>query len=582
MRREAVCRRAGSVAQTALIVALLCALVVQNLTRVARLYDHASPLSNALENTPARTADSELSKCAEHRFEQLGSAAKRANGSSDAVCWTSPSTGECVETYLLVFDLWERLVNFRSAFLNLVYVTHEMKIHLVEPFVFNSKVHGAHRFPHDFLKRKHRVQPMSAYFDLESLRERFPHVVPFERWAQRSAVMLRDEDWLLASKLSAVVKYHWLPRTPSKNGGTFGDPDARNTRMATTTALNSAVRREFQQGHEHSVDDGEVASDATQEEPESDGNSSFRNTSTPAHGAIAAEKRELYWWCGNSSSSAANNHFLAPNVVYERDLCVDGTAVMKRELRLGRTHLDAMLDHINQGRIDRSVPLSIALANFRKHAYPEYIRKLQRKYEQEAEPRLRLGRLPMRLAREMLQNEMGDAAGARVVAVHFRAGVAMARTQELDGGKFFQKWAHKCVGELLARAHTEYERLAAQSAGGTKPRFFLASDLFNDAMFGGERASSPLVFDVLDEMRRRLIAGLPGVFTTRLRQLELDGHGDLMGLASVVDMAACTLAEAFVSQRDSFAKLVSAERGFMNKTSVIGTFCAWSKKHAVT
>jgi len=410
--------------------------------------------------------------------------------------------------YLMVLDLWERIVNFRSAFIQLALIAQQANLILVEPFVFEAKVQHAMRVPEHFSDRGQNIQTLSTYFDTTKLYEQGA-MVSYPTWATQAAVLLSTDQhnssrasWEHVSRLSALAVFVWAKD--------LADGDER-----------------------------------------------------------------LFWWCDGHSAFGASYpsvademRRLSPHVVFERTVCINGkVAVESAEVDLA--FFDDLFGFVEAGLDDKDgssrAHITIAFENYRKLAFETLARQIRTQSGAPVDSMLRLSPFAYERAALVLDSLRHSQQAEIVIAIHLRAGRAMKQAAALPFSEdesssvhrpsVLVKWAESCIAKLAL----EVDKVRGRDA--ERVAYYVASDIFNDGMKGGESPINAGVSLDLDAIRSIMGSYFPDMHVLDLDALQLNrDQSDVMGLSSLTDMAVCARADHFISMRDSFAKLVVAER----------------------
>lgn len=106
--------------------------------------------------------------------------------------------------FVLVLDLWERMVNVQGGLKRLVQLGVDAGFTVVEPFVFESKVSRHLSVPRHFEKRGLAPQPASTYFSTDELHST-SRFVSFDAFASLS----KSSDDAARIHLDAVLYFTW-------------------------------------------------------------------------------------------------------------------------------------------------------------------------------------------------------------------------------------------------------------------------------------------------------------------------------------------------------------------------------------
>ncbi|KAA8494960.1 hypothetical protein FVE85_3201 [Porphyridium purpureum] len=430
------------------------------------------------------------------------------------------SHGQCANEFIVLLDMWERLVNFRSGLIHMMYASMDAGFVVVAPFVHQTKVSRMFSLPHHFLERRMKVTPLDTYFDVDTVR----HIVPvadFEDWAGRTKKFLRGNEWRVVSVVSALVKFGYSGITISN--GT--EPYAW-------------------------CDDADVENDV-----------GIRNRRGQIEHLDAGKYRAL-----------------TKHVVYERIVCVDGRTVSGESIT--KEHFRKLFQFVRDGVSDPDMPITLAFGNYRKEAYVEYAyrtaKTLAPKFNSKniLSDSLGLSKLAYTQADRFIESKMGGSPA--YIAVHFRAGKTMDRVQTSDfSGEYFKQWGEWCLRQL----HEEVQKIQREHPD-TNFSFYVATDLLNDGMRGGEAPRGLAIAAVLKALHENLFSYFPGAATLDSNTDLHDVGADTMGMASLTDLSMSVKATHFVSQLDSFSKMVGWERQRLNLSPSHIRGCAHSIQDA--
>ncbi|KAA8494966.1 hypothetical protein FVE85_3207 [Porphyridium purpureum] len=419
--------------------------------------------------------------------------------------------GQCVQRFVMLLDLWERLVNFRSAFIHMMYIGKDVGFSIVTPFVHETKVQYGLHTPYHFIKKKMPVATLDHYFSVEEIRK-FGNLEDFHTWAQMTSRFLQGNEWRLVSVVSALVIFVW------------------------------------------------------------------ENSAIPP-----AKNRALFWWCDESMSVLAKSSTpppqiegygaLSPHVIYDKILCVNGAEATQNS-NLGHEHFDEIFDFVQSEVRDRELPVTLAFENYRKHAFENFAKKERRENDQALDLKyVTMSPKVLSLADSVKERKM---ANLPYIAVHFRGGRIMAAVQAIDDGSYMLQWSRSCMQKLKEISRT-YER----KLGEGNFRFYIATDMLNDGMHGGEFATKASVRAAMKTMLAELLEYFPNAITLDSNTDLSPTEADRMGMASLLDMAMCLKADYFVTMRDSFSKFTKAERERVGKDTDMYV-CEWSLDDAKT
>eukprot|EP00178_Gracilaria_changii_P016675 TRINITY_DN479_c0_g2_i1.p1 TRINITY_DN479_c0_g2~~TRINITY_DN479_c0_g2_i1.p1 ORF type:complete len:468 (-),score=135.89 TRINITY_DN479_c0_g2_i1:58-1461(-) len=372
--------------------------------------------------------------------------------------------------YLLLLDAWERMVNVQYALRRLLNVAVDANLSLVEPFMYQSKVQLHYSLPEMFQHKQLLPQAASTFFDSRQLYNT-SHYVPYQRFEQHFALAHSRTSFIHAALFLTWRDAYWM--------------GARDV---------------------------------------------LRNWLSPLPPPL--------WWCdsnlhrlpGRYNRSTRMFH-ITPSVQIARAVCAPPSALTNASFF--HTLFDTLRAHVRATTPPSCAHcVSVAVANYRKHAVQSYISTAGVAASQPVAP-LSLSRSVMRTARALLQRHVGDGA---FVAAHIRSGKAYALITARGNYSAFQQWLRPCVQRL------------ARSASSVRLPVYVAADLFNDGWLGGETA-----VDEVREALRDARHALSGAHMFRLRaererQLVAQDH---MGMASAIDAAAALMATHFVYAQPS-------------------------------
>ncbi|KAA8498918.1 hypothetical protein FVE85_6503 [Porphyridium purpureum] len=459
--------------------------------------------------------------------EQAGLSQQRSNstittGAQERADDHTFNVAEAVSNrFVLLFDAWERIYNMRKALVEVLVCAQEADYNLVVPFVFEAKIQAQMKLPPDFVKRGLSVGTLDDYFSVVHLKRTFGHVIDYDSWAVRSSVFLKANTWQHVSIIDAVVVFVWGPEAV-RAGGKGG---------------------------------GELAWKCDMEEAAT----YFKDQSV-----FPSERNALGFY-------ALSEHVWAAAL-----LCTSHAAV--RRMNNAKAALDAYFELAQQlsPRSQASVPAAdvpttIAMLNFRKQSFIVNLTAEQEGAMKRAHDALVFSESAYHRADRMLERKQLNP--ANVVAIHLRVGRAM---QELslnnydpDGEKVYE-WGTSCIKRLAQEA----KKVASSST-----RFYLATDLLNNGMKGGENPRNKEVQSKVLNILDKLHESFPGasyVTDQDLQELLLDEGAprmERMGTASMLDYAVCVRAGHFISHLDSFSKLVLSERNRFGQKHSLHAAC---------
>eukprot|EP00184_Porphyridium_aerugineum_P003154 CAMPEP_0184695878 /NCGR_PEP_ID=MMETSP0313-20130426/3364_1 /TAXON_ID=2792 /ORGANISM="Porphyridium aerugineum, Strain SAG 1380-2" /LENGTH=718 /DNA_ID=CAMNT_0027154405 /DNA_START=321 /DNA_END=2477 /DNA_ORIENTATION=+ len=443
-------------------------------------------------------------------FLQSSSAAARAACNT----WTD-TRRRCVNRYVLLYDLWERLVNFRSAFINIVLIGKDVGFNVVVPFVHETKVQAGLHTPHHYLEKNMSVTTLGEYFSVPEMKK-FGNVYEYEEWAEKAAKFVKGNQWRVVSVVSAIVVFYWdkdIPRPA--NAGSFWWCD-----------------------------------ESIQDVP-----------NMPKVETISAE-----------AAGTENYKALSSQVVYERRVCVAGHETEFMDDRGSQAQLEQLFAFVESG-VTNKATVTLAFQNYRKYGWKNYVQVLRRKVDNRlSENYVTLSPKVLSFADSFKRRKMG---GEDYIAIHFRAGRVMAHTQDYDTrGEYLKYWAFGCINSIQ-------QKVDHWKAASMKPnmKVFVATDLLNDGMRGGEHPRGMHLRRALQEIKDRLFTAFGETVVLEQSDLDLIGSSDLMGMASLLDIGIAVRSVQFISMRDSFAKLVVHERTRLELRSDM-FLCDWSETAA--
>lgn len=180
--------------------------------------------------------------------------------------------------------------------------------------------------------------------------------------------------------------------------------------------------------------------------------------------------------------------------------------------------------------------VSIALLNYRKHAFSGYTSVTGLRPYKIRSPPMRVGLPAMRIASQMHKKYFG---GKPFVALQMRTGKAWVLSER--NADVFLPWLSGCVQKALIAV-----RVAKKSCkllnGGREPELYIASDMYNSGWKGGETCS-PDVCDAIEAVKRHIqMVANPSHFVPAAFNITQD----VMGMSSAVDAAMSVLASRFV------------------------------------
>mmetsp|Transcript_7731 Transcript_7731/g.13656 ORF Transcript_7731/g.13656 Transcript_7731/m.13656 type:complete len:546 (-) Transcript_7731:197-1834(-) len=414
--------------------------------------------------------------------------------------------GSCVSRYVLMFDLWERLVNMRKAFSYMAMMGKDSGFNVVIPFVHGSKVNMKHHLPHHYINRSNPVSTLADYFSYDEMMK-IGNVVPYSKWAKISGQFVGGEYWKVASIISAVVYIDW------------------------GSAYNKSTTMDFQW-----CDDG--------------------NTSTFHTDYYLLEVKKKH---------SVHNE-LAPEVMYERRLCIHGEHIEKMNAISAADYWQRLFEFV-ESSVKVKQPITIAFQNFRKHAWQRYTESLRNQLEyQDIQSSLVLAGRILERASATAHTKFG---GSNFIAVHFRAGNMLNRLNKVNNGTKLAEWGIRCVDRLVTHLVN-----VKQSDTGALP-LFLATDLLNNGMLGGESPRSAIMKNGLSQVQDYLLEQFKSAMTINESDALPLSQYDVMGMASLLDMGMCVHADVFVSMHDRFSVFVDSERQRRGRSSHIVHCTSW-------
>lgn len=218
----------------------------------------------------------------------------------------------------------------------------------------------------------------------------------------------------------------------------------------------------------------------------------------------------------------------------------------------------------------QTAPLTIALFNYRKHAFSGFTSPLRQQPHTQKVPPLSIASYPHHLASQIQAQTFSN---RPYIAAHFRAGkpfVQFSNWQALQNiaqkphapnisHAVFANWSLSCATRLA------YRLRKAQVV--TKMPVYLASDLFNDGWKGGESAPHD-VLPILDQVRSILMP------FHRFQPLAFELTQDRMGISAAVDAAVCVRSNWFMFVAPSnFGTWIAEQRGLVGQDRVSTVDC---------
>lgn len=184
--------------------------------------------------------------------------------------------------------------------------------------------------------------------------------------------------------------------------------------------------------------------------------------------------------------------------------------------------------------------VSVALMNYRKHAFAGYVNAMGVNPFSRKVPPLFVSDHARVRAAEMKRGVLGG----RYLAVHIRTGKMYTLLEKRDemerrqGNNLtihhsFQQWVFECARSVVKAAKKEMRKRRVR-------RVYIASDMLNSGWKGGEIAPAP-VEKVLDAVKGFMKHSLNGI-SFDARRVEQDG----MGTAGVIDAAVCLDSDAYL------------------------------------
>lgn len=287
----------------------------------------------------------------------------------------------------------------------------------------------------------------------------------------------------------------------------------------------------------------------------------------------SAARQPPYWWCDSKLDkfpNATNLFRLVASLHIQRALCLSPNATVA-PARFGPWLFTDMFAFIRNGT--RFVPqkcadcVSIALANYRKHAFSGFVSSSGvMPFRQKTLP-LEVGQIPQRLADRVRNNLLG---GHRYVAMQIRTGkafVLMTKWEQKMKRKgvrvkrhnAFKEWLDVCTKKMVAEARNVVKELGRDAV------VYVASDMYNDGWKGGEKCPHEIE-RALDSAKKFLANELKGIKWFNPEDFGITQ--DLMGVSGIADAAVCLKADRFMfAVPSNFGRWVHEQRSMIRQRS---------------
>lgn len=411
--------------------------------------------------------------------------------------------------FVLVLDLWERMINVQSGLRRLVQLGVDSGFTVVEPFVYESKVSHKFAFPEQFHERNMTPQTASLYFRTEELYVTNRYI-SHEHFRKKIA-------------LPATTKLKFR-----HNG------KANSLKRGTRFIIQSVVYIDW---------------------------SHYKHT----------DNRPFYW-CNRHLQNgklekSRNGWRIGPGMYAQRMLCLSSSSTMLPSRFTAKLFQD-MFAFVKKGT--RRQPqncrdcITLAFINYRKHAFTGFVSHTGAMPFMQKTPPLEVGREPQRLAEQVRSKLLK---GKPYVAIQIRTGKAFVLLEHYErqlaskGTNFtqheaFKEWLTSCTASLVKEARVVARQLGRSAA------FYIASDMYNDGWKGGE-ACPPMVKQALEIAKKFLDKELKRVYWFKPSDFGI--KQDAMGISGLADAAVCLKADRFMFTRPSnFGRWVHEQRMLVN------------------
>mmetsp|Transcript_11389 Transcript_11389/g.20582 ORF Transcript_11389/g.20582 Transcript_11389/m.20582 type:complete len:488 (-) Transcript_11389:219-1682(-) len=303
--------------------------------------------------------------------------------------------------FVLLFDLWERLANFRTALQQIMAIGLDSEFKVVEPFVYETKVQYGMHLPYLFRTKNASIQGLSTYFSTETAIEN-GSLIEYKNW--RNSASIHDPSvQSTVGYISALVVFDWkneLPRN-SQTADPFWWCDG-------THAFSNVI------------EDG-----------------------TTSNGLIS----------------------IGQDVVYERIVCVDGVFVEndKNIGREFFDELFELVKAGTRFR-GKCGAITLAFENYRKNGFGKYATHLiKTKYQSQVE--MPLSKQYLKLARTVIARKKHELnSNAASIVVHFRMGKTMALLEGQSDSITLSEWANGCLHDLKNRTESIFQTTVKHSS----------------------------------------------------------------------------------------------------------------------
>lgn len=294
---------------------------------------------------------------------------------------------EQTNKYVLVLDLWERMVNVQGGLLRLVQLGVDADFTVVEPFVYESQVSRRYSVPEHFESSGLRPQPASTYFDLRQLYST-RHLVSYRAFSSVSKLQRNSAHVYI----DAVLYFDWENTTAAKPGSSPFE------------WCDSKLSTEFGMKKENRPNGWWKLSDRV-----------F------VRRAVSVNPRSMTMEPKKFTASFFNRLFAFISRGKKRTSSCDGSAA--------NCYLPST---------------SIAFINYRKHAFNGYTSISGQQPFKTKLPALAIGRGPKELADQLIRTTFGR---KPFIALQMRTGKAWVLTGQ--NPVIFSEWLKECVAKAI-------------------------------------------------------------------------------------------------------------------------------------
>lgn len=304
---------------------------------------------------------------------------------------------EQTNKYVLVLDLWERMVNVQGGLLRLVQLGVDADFTVVEPFVYESQVSRQYSVPEHFESSGLRPQPASTYFDVRQLYST-RHLVSYNTFSSVSKLQRNSTNVYI----DAVLYFDWENTTAAQPGSSPFE------------WCDSKLSTEFGMKKEERPNGWWKLSDHV-----------FIRR------AVSVNPRSITMEPRNFTASFFNRLF---------------AFISRGKRRTSRCDASAANCYL--------LSTSIAFINYRKHAFNGYTSISGLQPFKTKLPALAIGREPKELAARLIRKTFGR---RPFIALQMRTGKAWVLTDQ--NPVKFSEWLNECVGRSIVAVRTAKKAL---------------------------------------------------------------------------------------------------------------------------